>query len=61
MSKNYSNKSNPKNDCDVFADVIVKCIQTQDLDLKLKCATLHDILGTTLLDTYVKCKLKDVN
>ena len=62
-SKITSNKSNVpihKTDCDIFADILVNCIKTKDLDLKLKCVKVRNILGTSLFDTYVRCKTKDI-
>lgn len=49
-----------KTDCDIFADILIKCIQTQELDLKNKCEKIRHILGTSLFDTYLRCKLKAV-
>lgn len=49
-----------KTDCDIFADILVKCIKTQDLDLKNKCEKVREMLGTSLFDTYMNCKLKAV-
>lgn len=54
------NEPNRKTDCDIFADILVKCAQTQDLNVKLKCKKIRDILETSIFDTFVKCKFKDV-
>lgn len=43
-------------DCAIFADIFIKCIQTQDSKLKTECYEFSKILGNSIYDTYIKCK-----
>lgn len=43
-------------DCDFFADLFVKCLQTQEPRLKIKCDEIRNLLGNSILDTYLQCK-----